>query len=53
MSETEVNNWKGILNLNSNYVTAEEFIAAATSAGDAVLYRIYIHVKDDLYRIDE
>lgn len=33
--------------------TRSEVAAAYKSAGDAVMYRLYTHVKNDNYRVDE
>jgi hypothetical protein len=52
LGEEEVSHWRGLLTL-SEKPTALEFATAAKSAGDAVMYRIYTHVKNDGYRIDE
>lgn len=38
--------WAELLNMKSNSST-EEFIKASISAGDAIMYRMYQHVKDD------
>ncbi len=42
----QIGHWRGILNL-SKTPTSSEFAAVATAAGDAVLKRIYEHVKSD------
>ncbi len=48
------NDWKDLFKLSPNS-TAKDFAVAAKSAGDAVMRRIYEHVKDPIYgfRIDE
>jgi len=48
----EVDHWRDILKLSEN-PTALEFAKAAKSAGDAVMYRMWTHVKSDPYDLSE
>jgi len=52
LSNEEFGEWKDLLKLDEN-ATAEDFIKASTSAGDAVMTRLWTHVKNDHGRIDE
>jgi len=52
LSEQEYGDWKKLLKLDENS-TAEDFIKASKSAGDAVMTRLWTHVKNDKGRIDE
>ena len=44
--------WAELLNIHKNG-SAEDFIQAAVSAGDAVMYRLFKHVNDRDGHIDE
>jgi len=53
MTQEEINNWKGILNISDN-ISAKDFAKAAMQAGDSILFRIYYHVQGTSnFRVDE
>jgi hypothetical protein len=52
LSEEVHSSWKKLLNLSDDATTLE-FATKARMAGDAVMKRIYEHVKNDGGKIDE
>jgi glucoamylase len=52
-SSEDKNAWLELLNLEKKNVSTEEIAKAAVSAGDAVMYRLFLHVKDRDGHIDE
>lgn len=52
LSSNEADPWRKLLNLSEN-PTASEFALKSKRAGDAILYRIWYHVKPEGGRIDE
>ena len=47
------NAWAELLNIENKNVSTEEMAQAALSAGDAIMYRLFQHVKDRDGHIDE
>ncbi len=46
LNDDEFKEWKSLLKLGER-ATAQDFILAASTAGDSVMYRMWTHVKDD------
>lgn len=53
MTSDEVDHWRPILKKLSDKPTASEFAAALKAGGDAVMYRMWTHVKGDNYDLSE
>jgi hypothetical protein len=53
MTSEEVDHWRPLFKKLSEKPTAREFAAASKAAGDAVMYRMWTHVKGDNYDLSE
>jgi glucoamylase len=53
LSADTISAWKELFPSLTEQSTVLDFAAAALTAGDAVLYRLYLHVKDDNGHINE
>lgn len=52
LEEEEVAHWRGLLKLSEN-PTTKEFAASAYNAGNAIMYSMWLNVKDNVYLLTE